>query len=262
MSDDDLLTTEMGQVLFKQMLDVFITPEVVRRQDAGLLPKPLDLHRAQIVCYPDGRPNDIRINDEVRALLKVRVTREVSPGSPVYVSDFDAIESIKLGDSDDPDAGHITMFRRSNGTAWFIAFDFIYNRALAQGHLKTGGQFLTAARRAKEEGAWSVCVDNLFSAAELASKAFLLTMPDPEFRKKTNHKTIQSRINQQARLGNLSTEFRSVFNSLASMRYDARYLGPPMELPVERADSMIAIVETFFEQMSVRLQRDHPTDPT
>ena len=57
----------------KNLLDVFVTPEVTRRQERGELPRPLDLRAAQIIFYADGRKPLIRINEEVKAIAKVKL---------------------------------------------------------------------------------------------------------------------------------------------------------------------------------------------
>lgn len=57
-------------------------------------------------------------------------------------------------------------------------------------------------------------LDNLFNAAELAARAILLSVPDPQFRKRGSHATIHSRINLEAKLGNLDPGHAQAFNRL------------------------------------------------
>ncbi len=57
----------------RQLMEIFISPEVSRRQEAGELPKPLELHAAQIIFYPDGRKPEVRINSEAKVIGKVKL---------------------------------------------------------------------------------------------------------------------------------------------------------------------------------------------
>ena len=110
-----------------------------------------------------------------------------------------------------------------NGS-WIMAFDFIYNKALAKKTIKTAKEFIEAAEFSFSHQSWSAFADNLFSAAELLAKATLLAAwSDPEFREKTNHPAIHSRYNRFAHLGNINPVHALTFNKLSKMRYPARY---------------------------------------
>jgi len=61
---------EIARNASKHFMDIFITPEVMRRQAIGELPQPVDLRAAQIIFYPDGKKPTVRINSEVK--LSVR----------------------------------------------------------------------------------------------------------------------------------------------------------------------------------------------
>ena len=110
-----------------------------------------------------------------------------------------------------------------NGS-WIMAFDFIYNKALAKKTIKTAKEFIEAAEFSFSHQSWSAFADNLFSAAELLAKATLLAAwSDPEFREKSNHPAIHSRYNRFAHLGNINPVHALTFNKLSKMRYPARY---------------------------------------
>ena len=59
-----------GQVMWEQILSVYVRPEIERRQSKGA-PKPFVLLAGQVVFYPDDRGNQIRLNDEVAATCKI-----------------------------------------------------------------------------------------------------------------------------------------------------------------------------------------------
>jgi hypothetical protein len=215
---------EIGRNASKQFMDIFITPEVMRRQEIGELPRPLDLHAAQIIFYPDGKKPTVRINSEVKALAKLKMQPGIQKeyGDPVYANEIEGLEELTLTEEDDPDSGHVTMFK-FNGT-WIMAFDFIYNKALAKKTIETAKEFIEAAEFSFSHQNWSAFTDNLFSAAELLAKATLLaTWSDPAFREKTTHPAIHSRYNRFAHLGNVDAKHADTFNKLSNLRYPARY---------------------------------------
>ena len=141
------MSEEQGRKLFDQMLELFVGPEIVRRQAAGLLERPTVLRSVQVVFFADGREREIRLNDEVRAMMKVRVAESTAPapGKLAYEGDIEEIESIFLKDDvDDPNAGHITAIRI--GSRWHLSFDFRYNKAHVRQHASAAEEFLEAAR--------------------------------------------------------------------------------------------------------------------
>ena len=112
---DDLqdfqLSEEAGSILFKQTMDIWITPEVKRRQEAGKLEVPLNLRAAQVVFCPDTTSTQVRINSEVKAIAQMKLKPGISKkaGEGVFDNEVDGIGHIKLTEEDDPDCGHITL---------------------------------------------------------------------------------------------------------------------------------------------------------
>ena len=173
----------------ENFLDTFITPEVIKRQDASELDKPLDLRAAQIIFYSDERIPEIRINSEVKAFGKMKLKDDVSknPGDPVYENELEGFEDLYLSPDDDPNAGHATLLKI--GSRWFLSFDFIYNKGLAGKHIEVAKQFLTLAEFALRETYLVAFIDNLFSASELLAKTQLMTLwSNPQFQKKPHTK--------------------------------------------------------------------------
>lgn len=83
---------------------------------------------------------------------------------------------------------------------------------------------MEAAQFALEQGLERACVDNLFSACELASKARLI-LHDGAVANVKSHQPIHSKINLWGHLGNVEQSFLSLFNSLSNLRTPARYYG-------------------------------------
>jgi len=165
--------------MFALILDLWVTPEVIRRQAAGRVEKPFNLRAAQVIFFPDGRHHHIRLNEEVRAVGKTRLKQGVkkAAGDPIYAHEVESYESFRLPSDEDPNCGHITIWRIAD--QWSVAFDLIYNKGTARDHLIAAREFLDAARHARHQGHWRVFVDTCFSAAELAAKSLLMTSPSP-----------------------------------------------------------------------------------
>lgn len=249
--------TEANKRLFSQIFDVFVTPEVKRRQEAGLIPKPVNLTAAQVIFYPDGRPNEVRINSEVRgqfkATTKVDLTEE-RIGDPVYAHEIEGLHAFQLLDDDDPDCGHITILRISDW--WWISFDFIYNKGISANHIEAANQFLENAEHSLNRGHWSAFVDCLFSAAELSAKAVLLGTPDPRLRESKSHGMIHDRINQWAHLGNVAQSQVDVFNRLSQLRASARYSPGSLSIERRRAEEWLQAVRELRDRANQQLQRE------
>ncbi|MFZ5619556.1 MAG: hypothetical protein ACOY5W_00860 [Pseudomonadota bacterium] len=181
---------EFSQRVFDQFMDLFVVPEIRSRQEKGEAERPYELRAAQIVFYPDGRKPSVRLNSEVVAVGEARLKSGISKkaGEPIYASEIDGFDNIKLADDDCPDCGHATLIRFS--PTWSIAFDFRYNKALSRRHLDTAWEFYDSAAGAAERRQWSAFVDTLFSAVELAAKALLISMPDPTLRERATHKAV------------------------------------------------------------------------
>lgn len=240
---------EFGQKAFRQFLDLYVTPEVTRRQEAGLLPKPLALEAFQIVWFPDGRPHQVRINrSEVKALLRIQVKDGVTkpPGDPLLLEEMEAFEGIQLTGDDDPDCGHATYIRL--GDRWYGQFDAVYNKSLARRHLEVGEEFQKAAEYALAQNHLHSFADNLFRAAELYAKASLLLLAGFGFREKATHDGIKTHYNRHGHLGNVDAAHTGVLNRLSRLRNPARYLKGTLVLPKEEADAMLASVAEMERQ--------------
>lgn len=237
---------------FEQVMDLWITPEVKRRQDAGTIPKPYDLVAAQVIFHSDGRNQEVRLNAEVRSIGKVKLKEGVSKnaGDPVYAHEVDSYESFRLPDDGDPNCGHFTLRRVAD--QWTIAFDFIYNKGLSREHLAAAQEFLRSAESALQSNSYRVFVDNLFSASELAAKALLLTTPFPGESKRMSHGRIQSRYNLEAKMGNVSSGHKDAFNRLAGLRSSARYLNGTLSISKAIADELRDAVRGAIEFASKR----------
>ncbi|MGD9487153.1 MAG: HEPN domain-containing protein [Calditrichaceae bacterium] len=228
---------------FEHMMELWITPEIEKRQKENLIEKPYKLDAAQVIFFPDSRKPLILLNREIKAITKVKLKKGITKekGDPIYENEIDGIHSIKIPAEVDPDSGHITAIRIQD--KWILSFDFIYNKEFSQKHIINGNQFLELAKIALSSKYWGAFIDNLFSAAELYVKALLLFHPDPKLRNKDTHKLIHNRYNKFANLGNVPIEQKNVFNKLTSARRDARYLKSEFHITEEEANYYLNIVD-------------------
>lgn len=239
------------QRTFAHAMELWFEPEIRRRQEAGTAPNPYPLRAAQVILYADARPHHIRLNEEVQVgEMKLREGVTKLKGEPVYLSEIEEIPSIRLPTTEDPDCGHFTLLLL--GDHWYGAFDFRYNKGKASELLKAADEFLATASRALSEGHRRPAIDNLFSAAELAAKAFVITTPLPGDGDIRNHGRIQAQFNIFARHGNVDAEHRKTFNALSEARARARYVTGPLATADTEMHKWKADVESLLQAVKDR----------
>ena len=243
-ADTDIIPIEI-EGSFRTILHMFqiaFAPEIRRRRSAGQLDDNFFLAAVQLIQPEEGEPM-VRLNGEVRGTALARVTRAVNKGDPVFLSDMRHLEGFDL-EEDELDAGHFTLFW--NGEGWFASFDFRAGRAKSTEILRLASEFLETAEYAADKGHAGACVDNLFSACELASKARLRLHRNPAAKTRT-HGHVHSAINKWGHLGNVDEGFLKLFNRMVKARPAARYSGAAqVEMPSE---SDLRIVRREIERL-------------
>lgn len=205
---------------FEHAMAIWVEPEVRRRQQRGAVPGPFVVNAAQIVFYPDGRQL-VRLNEEIQGTAKF----DPQPGfaaaeeKQIRVCDIKGLSHIELI-GEEANCGHFTLIRLVSG--WCGSFDFRYNKSKTSDLLSAAEEFLNAARDSILAHRKRAAVDTLFSAAELAAKAFIVAAPgnnvDPQ-----SHGHIHSRFNLFSRHGD-TAEYCETFNALSAARGRSRYL--------------------------------------
>jgi hypothetical protein len=235
-----------NQRTFDDLMRLFVTPEIERRQAAGTAPTPLPLRAAQVLLYPDQRKPTVRLNDEVKAIVGSKLKDGIvkQKGAPVYWHEFADIAEVRLTDQDDPDCAHITMLLV--GDHWAISFDFRYAKDKSSKHVDVARQFLRSAEEAFGRNDWAAFVDTLFSAAELAARAWLLLLPDPSFYKKGTHREIQRRYQRDGAL-NVDPVFIDALNKLSGWRDRVRYLSGELSVDAGEATALLETVAAMIE---------------
>lgn len=244
---------EFSHNLFSQLMEIFIMPEVKRRQEIGELDKPLDLRAAQIIFFPDSRKPQVRVNSEIKAIAKAKLRPGTSkkPGDPIFNHEVEGLEEIGLTEKDDPDCAHATLLRI--GDRWVISFDFRYNKALSKQHIETAKKFYESAKFSFDQENWEPFIDTLFSATELTAKSILLSIYDPKLCKKATHKGIQVKYNRFADLGSVKPDYRQILNKLSGLRGNARYLKGEISISKRDAKESLDTVKSMIEYVSRRI---------
>jgi len=237
---------EGPQRTFSQMWEMYFEPEIKRRQVAGVLPEAFQVWMGQILFPPQGEYR-VLFNDEVKGVGLMRANRAVTKGEPLTLADLSQVEKFDLP-NDLLDHGHFTIINR--GETWGMYFNFLTGRAKAKDRLVNASHFLAAARESIAKEHPGPAVENLFAAAELASKAMLILNRDPAGDART-HGRVSSAINLYSRTGNIDRAFVELFNKLSQQRPNARY-GDAESRPLPPSNEDLELVSAVIEHGMVR----------
>ena len=238
---------EFIQNLMQQVHELWISPEVERRREAGRLPDDFKIRAAQVIMNLDADAPEVRFNEEVKVLAEAEWTRDVDYGEDVTEADVERISDLVLTDHD-PNAGHLTMMLFKG--RWILAFDFRYNASRVAATLDAAHEFLDVATYALDQHQMRAFADNLFSAAELVAKGVLLMDADKNLLKSKKHTFISSRFNLSGRWGHTDARYVKLLNHLQDLRGSARYLDKDFALSTEEASNMLGTAEDMFEALS------------
>ena len=215
---------ETKQRVFQQVMDIFVNPEIERRRKEGTIKDGTLITKMQIVFNLDKGKNEIRLNEDVKAIVKGRATRDIQKGEAVYETDIDAIEDIELTD-EDVNCGHITLLLFKNN--WIISFDFRYNKEKVREHIEASKEFYETATNSLENNRLRAFYENAFATAELSAKSILLLLPDKDIlndKSSKSHGKIKNKLNNWTNLGNVKMEFSTTLSKLRDLRDSARYV--------------------------------------
>lgn len=211
---------------FDHAMELWFLPEIKRRQEIGVISKPYHLYAAQVIIRLKIQPHEIRLNEEVQAEGDIQLKEGIvkNEGEPVYSHELAAPPSIRLSSSADPNCGHFTLFLI--GDRWYGGFDFRYNKGKARDFLVAAQEFYESASDALAADRLRVAIDNLFSASELAAKAFVVATL---FSDTSSHGQVHKQFNMLSRTGDVDTDHRKTFNALSDARANARYVHGPLK---------------------------------
>ncbi len=215
---------ETKQRVFQQVMDIFVNPEIERRIKRRTIKEGIPITRIQIVFNLDKGKNDIRLNEEVKAIIHGKATRDIQKGELVYESDIGEIGGVELTD-EDVNCGHITLLLFKNN--WIISFDARYNKEKIKEHIEASKEFYETAIDSLEKNRLRAFYENAFATAELSAKSILLILPDKDILNDKSfriHGKIEKKLTSWANLGNIKPEFSTILSKLKSLRDSARYV--------------------------------------
>ncbi len=234
------MESEITNKVFQQVMELWVLPEIERRKKKKIIKDDFDLTRAQILFSHDKPFPKIRLNQQVKTIVKGKATRDIKKGEIVYEKNLDNIEDIKLTEQD-PNYAHITLFLFKG--KWFISFDFRYNQKRAKEYLDASKEFLESARDNLKENRLRPFFEDSFACIELLTLALLI-----QFRKQStlkNHDQRLEGLKSWAELGNVKEEFSEKLSKLWELRNSARYLSNT-EFKKENPREYLEVIEEMY----------------
>lgn len=223
--DTDQHQKEFSENFLKNVFEMWVNPEVVKRKSQEIIDNNFELKAAQII-FPIGSENIVRLNNEVKIILDVAYKPEYkNEGTEIKLSDLlekvQHIRGMRLTEND-IDFGHITVLRV--GDVWISSFSFIYDISKSKAFYEKGKKFLKSAKSDIESGNYDPAIESLSVAAENLALARLYLLPDKEIRSSKTHGTIQSKVNRYAKSTDIiNSSYKNAFNTLLKKRDEARY---------------------------------------
>lgn len=237
-------------------MELFFAPEIARRKAAQLIKEDFQLHAAQALFFPDGRPPLVKLNEEVAVIVKLK------KGVDLAVKDFrpllEQIESVQLHEKEFLNCGHSTLIEFKDGT--YLTFDFHYNKALCGEHLTVASEFLKTAQYALDKGLGFAFIDNCFSTTELLTKTNLFLEANNRVSEKATHKAIKSAYNLRFKHSKVDFEIqrRQIFNQLGELRQKARYLEGSINITQEETKSIFDTIQQMYTELCDRARFVQP----
>ena len=230
------MESEIANRVFQQVMELWVLPEIEKRKRESRLENPFVLRKAQILFSHYKSAPKIRLNQQVKAIAKTQINRDIKAGEIIYEKDVENIEDIKLTDQD-PNYAHITLLLFKD--KWYISFDFRYNKDKAKEYLEAAKEFLDSVKDDFKNNRLRPFFECSFACAELLTQALLIQF----FKQSTlkNHKQRMKGIRLWAELGNVKEEFSGKLSKLFWLRNSARYLSTTefkQENPKEYLDSL------------------------
>ncbi|MGX1496192.1 hypothetical protein ACSSV1_001213 [Labrenzia sp. MBR-25] len=250
-TEDVVNGNEFGERTFANAWELWFSPEIEHRKITGRLPDKFQLVTAQVLFPIEGDAR-ILLNEEVTGTARMRCNGPVEAGDPVFLTTVQEFLEFDLRD-ELLDHGHFTIIRSRE--SWHIFFNFLTGRAKARDTLQLAQQFFDAASFSKKSKHVGPTIDNLFSAAELISKAELILhqfIP----RKTKKHSTINGHINLWSRLGNIDAAFVSLFNKLGQQRPNARYGDSKHQPPMPEQESF-ELIQAMIDRGLDKVKRSN-----
>lgn len=215
------INDEFVRRLVDQAITLWIKPEIEKRKKEGTLPANFELKMAQVLFLGYAKM-EVKLNEEVKAVMKIKSNRIVKQGDAIYFSDLEKVESVDVSEFY-PDAGHITILFYTDHMVF--SFDTRYNKRKISQVLNAAKEFYESTSDNLSKKRLRPFFDDAFSCVELCATAILLIVPDDLLLSfKGGHPHRYKRLIGWTELGNSKPEYLSLFEKLKDCRSSARYL--------------------------------------
>jgi len=231
---------EIGKKVFQQVMSIWIIPEIKKRREREEIDEKFSVFGAQVIFSLDKGFNDVRLNEQVKAIIRGKATRDIKKGEKVSEKDLENIDNLKLTD-EDPNCAHITLL--SFKGKWIISFDFRYDKGLAKEHIKASKEFYEGAIDNLKKKRLRPFYENCFASAELSTKAILMLYIDKKYL--DNHENKVKQMKKWVDLGNADVKFSNTLNRLSNLRFSARYLSSE-DFKSENPKEIISLIEEMI----------------
>jgi|SRR3989344_694197 len=240
-----LVDEEMKQRVFQQVMDIWVNPEIKARREKGTLPNNFSLRGAQVI-FSRNQPNQIRINEEVKAILTSVAKRDIKKGEAVYEADIGLIEKVNLTD-EDKNCSHITLLLIHG--RWIIAFDStrLYNNQevnRAREYFSATIEFYQSAKENLLKNRLRAFYENCYAAIELCTSSILVISIDEK--NISNHENRKKELKNWVELGKVKKEFSDTLEKLNDLRYSYRYLHSD-DFKRENPDKILIVLDEMIK---------------
>lgn len=246
---------EFSHNVINNIMNLYIVPEIEKRQKINLIPTPFPLKMAQVVLPPTSVQNiEIRLNEEVSAIAHIKLKNGIGKekGEPIFSTEVDGIKGVEFTEGDDPNNAHIFLIY--TGEKWLLFFDFRYNKAIVKDHIERSDEFIKSAEFSKENKYWGAFIENIFGASELLQKSILLIFANEIAMQATSHGPIRSQFYLFLKNTKLKTEFSETIKKLDKLRGPARYLKSELKISDDEAEKLFSDVKAMREEAYKMIQ--------
>jgi len=230
------LTQEDLKRTFQQIVDLWIIPEVNKRQQKGW--REDIIWAAQIILVPNRKPL-IRLNNQVDVKVRVKVNRNIKKGEAVFHKDISEINEIII-EKTIKDSAYIILMLFNN--KWTIKFDFRYFKETVKEYIGAAREFYESAEENLFKKRFRPFYEECWATAEILSACNFLLIGQ----KYDKHYKNIEKMKSWAELGNVEIEFSEVLEKLYKLRNSARYMKSEY-FKKEDAIKIIDILKDMFE---------------
>lgn len=247
MTNNQPLNAEASKNMLDNVMKIWIKPEIEKRKRTNCLRDNFQLKAFQIVFFPPGRGNRVKLNEEVKAIAECRVKSPKKSGDLVLDTDIDDVVGITLTDRY-PDCAHITGI--SLNGSWHLAYDFVYNKKSSGEHLQAATEFLESAKDNLSMKRLRPFFEDAFACAELLTTAILL----PHLVNKKDHGSRIRNLEDWASLGNVHEKYVNLLKRLYGIRPSSRYLAST-SYALEHPERYLQELEDMMDYVKRQTQR-------